>query len=576
MKGSLRSVFLFLLVCLLSKLAHAQYFPRDYFRSPLDIPLYLSGNFGELRSNHFHTGLDIKTDGREGLNVYASADGWVSRIKVSAIGYGMIIYVDHPNGYTSCYAHLSSFNQRIADYTTIKHYQLRSFEVDFPVPAGDIPVAKGEIIGYSGNSGGSGGPHLHFEIRDSKTELALNPLLFGFDIQDDVKPGINAWRAYALNNYSSVNGSGSVAAPVDGRDGDFHPHKKDSVFVHGEVGFALHATDMLTGSGNKCGVYSIELFVDDTLVHRQQMDRLDFNKGRYVNAHTDYKQFQRSKSSIHKCYLEPNNKLPIYPISINRGHVFFSDDKAHAIRFVVKDAYGNTSILQDTVYSTSQPLKNSRISDQYLQEWAWNKAYYPQTADYAFEFPAENIYRNEVIRVTDRGHSPSYHSHVVEIGDDDIPVHANYKIKLDRSDVPDSLLPFVFVAQLNGNNRIVRSAGNKRDGNWITGTAKAFGKFALAIDSVSPTISPVNIAEGKEFDVYQTFSFNASDALTGIAKYDLYIDNNWALIAYDAKYDRFTYTIDPNKILPGIHRLQFVVTDEVGNSRTFECNFLLR
>lgn len=330
---------------LLSVSLRAQKHPRGYFRSPLDIPLYLSGNFGELRSNHFHTGLDIKTEGREGLNVYATADGWVSRIKVSAVGYGLIVYIDHSNGYTTTYAHLSSFNQRIEDYTRLKQYQLRSFEVDFPVAKGEIPVINSEIIGYSGNSGGSGGPHLHFEIRDSKTELAINPLLFGFDIADDVKPSINSWRAYSLNNNSMVDRSASTVVDVDGKNGRYERTKKDSIFVHGEIGFALHCTDMLSGTANKCGIYSIQFYVDDTLIHQQEMEQLDFNKGRYLNAHTDYKQFKRNKSSIHKCYLEPNNKLTIYPFSKNRGRVIFTDNRPHAIRFVVKDAYGNSSEL---------------------------------------------------------------------------------------------------------------------------------------------------------------------------------------------------------------------------------------
>ncbi|MES2629986.1 MAG: M23 family metallopeptidase, partial [Bacteroidota bacterium] len=210
MKGSVRYITLLVFQLIFwGQCAYSQQYPQGYFRSPLDIPLYLSGNFGELRTNHFHTGLDIKTEGREGLNVYASATGWVSRLKVSAFGYGLIVYVEHPNGFTSCYAHLSTFNQRISDYVKLKQYQQRAFEVDFGVPAGEIPVTQGEIIGLSGNSGGSGGPHLHFEIRDTKTELALNPLLFGLDIADDVRPSINAWRAYAFNTNSSVDYSSS-------------------------------------------------------------------------------------------------------------------------------------------------------------------------------------------------------------------------------------------------------------------------------------------------------------------------------------------------------------------------------
>lgn len=564
-----------LLMCTLA--SSAQNYPIGYFQSPLDIPLYLSGNFGELRANHFHTGLDIKTEGKEGLNVYAAAGGWVSRIKVSSVGYGYAVYIDHPNGFTTVYAHLSSYNQRIQDFTKLKHYQKKSFEIDVPVPYGELPITQGEIIGLSGNSGGSGGPHLHFEIRDTKTELALNPLLFGFDIPDDVKPNITAWRAYALNESASISDGASTVVDVNGRHGEYNANHKDNIFVHGEIGFAIHASDMLTGMANKCGVYNIEFYVDDTIVQLQKMEKLDFNKGRYINAHTDYRVFQRSKSNIHKLYLEPGNKSTIYPISKNRGRLNFTDDKPHPIRFVLRDAYGNVSELRDTVYSRSKggSINLPRIGI-YDQLWAWNKRHTPQTPDYVVDFPAENIYKNEYVRVFDRGPLSGFYSNVLELGDNEIPVHGNYTVKLALHDLPDSLRAFAFLAQMSETNRILRSAGNKREGNFIVGTAKSFGHFGIAIDTVSPTISPVNIEEGKEFAAGDKISFTSSDALTGIEKYDLYIDNSWALIAYDAKYDRFTYTIDPEKILPGIHRLQFVASDGVGNSRTFECNFLLR
>ncbi len=333
---------------------------------------------------------------------------------------------------------------------------------------------------------------------------------------------------------------------------------------------------MLSGSANKCGIYSIELYVDDSLIQHQQMDKLDFNKGRFINCHTDFRQFQRAKSSIHKCYLEPNNKLPIYPVSQNRGKLSFRDNKAHPIRFVVKDVYGNTSVLNDTVYSTVAQPARVKAKPETEKEWAWNRRYNPKTADYEIDFPAECLFRNEPVKISDKPGTPNLYSRIVIFGDDEIAMNGSYTIKLNRRNLPDSLLPFAFVAQLNENNRITRMAGNKRDATSIGGTARTFGRFAIAIDTVSPTISPVNIAEGKEFYPLQTISFSSSDALTGIEAYNLYIDNTWALISYDAKYDRFSYTIDPGKILPGVHRLQFVVTDGVGNSRTFECNFLLR
>ncbi len=568
------SFFLFSLN--LSHNLKAQSYPQGYFRSPLDIPLYLAGNFGELRSNHFHTGLDFKTEGREGLLVFAAADGWVSRIKVSAFGYGNIVYVDHPNGYTTAYAHLSAFNPQIANYTKNKHYQLRSFEIDIPVKRGELPLAQGDILGFSGNSGGSGGPHLHFEIRDTRTELALNPLLFGLPVADNVNPSINNYRLYALSNTSWVDRSRNTTIPVEGKMGYYLPERKDTTFVWGEIGFALHATDMLSGSPNKCGVYNIELYVDDSLIHTQRMEKLDFNLGKYINAHTDYLQFKRHHSNIHKCYLEPNNKLPIYPYSKNRGKVIIRDEKAHPVKFYVRDVYGNTSVLHDTIYGRYNGKTAPERYESYTTEWTWNRRYAPQTPDYGIDFPAENLYRNELVKLFDHGKKEEYYSNLLEFGNDDIPVNGSYQVRLAIKDLPDSLSKYAFLAQLNENNHVSRVAGTKRENGFMKGSAKTFGRFAITLDKNPPSIRPVNIEEGKSFDILENISFIVTDGMTGIETYQLLIDDQWALITYDAKYHKFTYTIDPDKIFPGPHRLFFTVADGVGNTKTFECNFSLR
>jgi hypothetical protein len=556
--------------------AAAQIYPRGYFQSPLNIPLYLSGNFGEIRTNHFHTGLDIKTEGREGLPVYAAADGFVSRIKVSAVGYGNIVYVEHPNGYTTAYAHLQSYNQRISAYTESRQYSKQSFEIDLALKPGEIPIKKGEILGLSGNSGGSGGPHLHFEIRETKSEKAVNPLLFGFNIPDQVKPNIAGIRVFALNDYSNVNGKSYAVFSVQGKGGEYILKPGQVIQANGEVGFALHTTDMLDGNANRCGIYTIEMYIDDTLAHKQQMEKIDFNMGRYLNAHCDYKQFKRTKSSIHKCFIEPNNKLEIYPFSPGRGKVTFKDDQPHRVRFVVSDAYGNTSSISTTVQSTLAKVYTGSKASANERLLEWNKRFNPVTEFYELDFPVGNLYRNELVKLQDHGQMPGFYSHVLEFGDDEIPVHSNYKIKLAPAGLPENLRPFAFLAQLSDSYKISRFLGKKMEGKYMTGESKVFGKYAIVIDSITPFIKALNVTEGKEFSPGQRMIFSANDSQSGIGTYDLYIDGKWALMTYDAKYARFSYKIDPDKILPGIHRLQFAVTDNVGNSRTFECNFVLR
>jgi len=248
----------------------SQQYPKDYFRSPLEIPLNLSGNFGELRTNHFHAGIDIKTEQREGLNVLAAAEGHISRIKVSSAGYGYALYIDHPNGYTTVYGHLLTYAPKIDEYVKKQQYELESFSVDLYPDRGVLPVTKGEIIGLSGNSGSSGGPHLHFEVRETQTEKLVNPLLFGLDVKDKIPPSVSAVWIVPLNDSSWVNGA-RLPVALETKAGGLKSTSVPKVF--GEVGFAVTTIDMLDGNSNRCGIYRIEFYVDGTQVYGQRMDK---------------------------------------------------------------------------------------------------------------------------------------------------------------------------------------------------------------------------------------------------------------------------------------------------------------
>ena len=272
-----------------------QAYPQDYFRSPLDIPLNLAGNFGELRTNHFHAGIDIKTAQQEGLKIYSAAEGYVSRIKVSAVGYGYALYITHPNGFTTLYGHLKSYSPKIDEYVKRNQYLLKSFSVDlFPEP-NELPVAKGEVVALSGNTGGSGGPHLHFEVRETSTEKLINPLLFGFQVTDKIAPSITGIWIVPMNETSSVNGGKvPLSFPTKTYTGACALKTTTAPTVYGDFGFAIHTSDMLNGNENKCGIYRIELFVDGLQVYGQRMDKLEFETNRAMNAHTIYEKFKKA------------------------------------------------------------------------------------------------------------------------------------------------------------------------------------------------------------------------------------------------------------------------------------------
>jgi hypothetical protein len=302
-------------------------FPKNYFRSPVDTIIVLAGNFAELRPNHFHGGLDIKTGNKERMPIHAVADGYVSRIKVSSFGYGRVIYITHPNGFVSVYAHNSSFNDAIGTYVKDRQYLQMRFEIElFPKP-GELPVKQGEVISLSGNTGQSSGPHLHFEIRDEKTEKAINPLLFGLPVKDNVKPQLTKIKIYPADENGTVNGSGkSVECAVKAGKGGYVLAIADTLVLSGNIYFGLEGYDSETHRAGKNGLYSIELQLNNSRIFYCEMNKIGFDETRCMNTYIDYPAYIKAGKFIHRSYVEQNNKLGIYKDVINKGVVEFNSE----------------------------------------------------------------------------------------------------------------------------------------------------------------------------------------------------------------------------------------------------------
>ncbi|MFA7301975.1 MAG: M23 family metallopeptidase, partial [Candidatus Shapirobacteria bacterium] len=282
--------FLVLLFFLSPFIPVAQQTYSEPFAPPLDIPLYLSGTFGELRPNHFHAGIDIKTQGREGQNVRAIEDGWVSRIKISPGGYGKALYITHPNGFVSVYGHLQRYGDSIQRYVKEIQYSRESFEVEIFPNEHELPVKKGDLVAYSGNTGGSMGPHLHFEIRDEATQYSLNPLLFtSIKVKDFYRPQILNMAVYPVDTNSFVNGKQETAFLEVTGWGDQHKLKSQRpVKVSGRVSFGIVAHDLMNEIPNKNGVFEVKLLDDTTQIFGLMLDKLSFATARYINSLIDY------------------------------------------------------------------------------------------------------------------------------------------------------------------------------------------------------------------------------------------------------------------------------------------------
>lgn len=340
-------------------LVFAQAVEADYYLFPIrpGEVNHLAGTMGELRPNHFHGGIDIKTGGREGLPVYAAADGYVSRIKISPYGYGNALYVEHPNGTSTVYGHLRNFNDAIGTYTRNMQYKKESFDVNLYLRKSDLPVKKGDIIAYSGNTGGSTGPHLHFEVRN-KYEEPINPLQFDFktEIKDNIAPQLYQVSLTPLSEESRINGLFDKAyyKPVKGANNEYH--LKDTIYAKGKIGLAIKGNDLLNGVPNKNGIPIIESYLDEELLYRFDMEKFAFWRQKQINILVDYQDYFIGKGRFQKLFQE--NGVTVYssqPI-VDNGVLNIEKQGVYNLKVIMKDLYGNESTLS-AVIKNQKPVE---------------------------------------------------------------------------------------------------------------------------------------------------------------------------------------------------------------------------
>ncbi|MGQ0829498.1 MAG: M23 family metallopeptidase, partial [Bacteroidota bacterium] len=531
-----------LLLLLFALLSHSGLFsqtsyPIKYFRSPVDSTLSLSGNFGEIRPNHFHAGFDIRTNNREGEPVYAAADGYISRIKISSLGYGKALYVTHPNGYTTVYAHLQRFNKNIQNFAQKIQYADESFEIDTLLTADLFPVKKAELIALSGNTGGSESPHLHFEIRDTKTEIPINPYYFGYEVADTIKPRITQLAVYPIGNNAFINGKHQVKKiiPLYTR-GKYTYLKTDTVNVNGDIGFGIECYDTELRSAGKNSVFSIELQSGGKRVFYYELEKFSFDNSRYVNAHIDYADKQKHNTRIQKCFLSKNNQIEIYKDVLNNGVISFTDDSIHWIRFIVKDFVGNLTELMLKVKSSSKSeIKMEPTST--MDVWDCTKANEYKNEEVQIAFPAYSFYDDLKFNYFKSPALKGTYSSLHHIQNDQTAVQKAITLSIKASTLPETIQKKACIISVDKKGKRNYEKGEYKNG-WVITQTKNLGSFAISIDTLAPKIRPnFKITDKNNVDLRRSkiIGVTVKDDLSGIKKYRATIDGKWILCEYDAK-----------------------------------------
>ena len=542
-----------------SNIAEAQ-----QLRKPMDIPVLLSGNFGELRSNHFHSGIDFKTQGVEGKPIHSVQDGYVSRISVSPWGYGNGLYITHPDGTTTVYGHLQKFSQKITAYLKEKQYEQESFNVNLSLAPDELPVKEGELVALSGNTGSSGGPHLHFEVRDTETEEPMDPIEYYKDlIKDTQAPKIQGIMVYSMPGKGVVNGSRRKLElkPVTAKNGKQTLTGK--IEAWGEIGLAVKGYDYMDNTSNIYGIKDITLTADSQVIFHSNLDRFAFDETRYLNSFTDFEEWKEHRSFYIKSFVDPGNRLRFIE-SLNRGILTINEPRTYHLTYKLADAFGNTTQLSIQIEGKEQPIPEVDTENTELFHW-WSDNRFGAKG-IRLTIPKGNLYDDLYFRYSVKEDSAALGAtHILH--NKPVAFHKSAKLSLRlQTDTLDNKQQYGIVRLQNG--RRSWTGGVYRNG-WVDADIKEMGSYTLGQDLVPPTITPLNPATWVS---QQAITLRLSDNLSGVQTYRGEIDGQYVLFEMNSK-SVITYHFDKERLARGKHTLKLVVTDACGNQSTYTYPF---
>ena len=538
-------------------------YPKGYFRWPLNLKPEIVANLGELRSNHWHMGLDIRTAQKENQMVYAAAAGYIARIRIEPFGFGRSISINHPNGLTTLYAHLNDFNPALEEYVTGQQYKQQSWPVELTFTPQQFPVSKGSFIAYSGNTGGSQGPHLHFEIRDTKTEKCLNPLFFGFPLQDNVPPTLVKLAIYD-RSFSLYEQKPQFFALK--KTGNIYIIPKMPVLKTGvnKISFAIQAYDRISGSNNQDGIYSAKLFFDEKPIDGFEIDSISYDETGYMNAHIDFRYKYNGGPYVQHLSQLPGDFGPVYKQYSGDGIIYLNDTNTHTVRIEIKDAYGNLSPLNFSIqYNESQ--KNASGHSSIHQHFLPDHANVLEKPGFEIYMPENCLYDTVpalyyTISKQGKGSLSAMHS----INDPSIPVHGSFTVRIKPTEqLPAKWNDKVVLQREYGNKKNIRKASIQN--GFLVADFDDFGNFQAFLDLEPPTINGLVNGDTLNLSASSRIVLSPADNF-GTKSFRAELDGQWLRFTND-KGRSYIYKFD-ERCPDGIHELKVTVEDIVGNTTT--------
>lgn len=529
----------------------------QYFHPPLDIPIQLSGNFAELRGTHFHAGIDIRTQGKEGLPLRAVADGYVSRIRIQQGSYGKALYINHPNGTTSVYAHLQRYGDNIVPHVRKKQYTKKSYTIHFYPEPEDIPIKKGEIIGFSGNTGSSLGPHLHFELRTSANQIPFNPMLGGIEISDTRRPVVNAVYAYPIVGVVNQSEEKIQISLSQKNDSTF---VAETVHALGKIGFGVSHFDRQDGSYNKNGTFEVSAQINNEHRFHARFDTLSFDDTAQMHKLVDYAHYVDTKKKVMRLFDPFEDAVPFVDFT-QKGVVNVEEGKNYTYRVKLSDVAGNTTHILIPILGKKEEVWVQKEPSQK------GKMIYSKR-DYLFELNNSEIYIGTKTFSTPTPLDIRTEKDTLYIENPYAYFSKPYKLTVKKN---ESLKGEYLALKQNEHWGFV-SIRNKK--GVFSAKLKSTGAITVLQDTIPPTITDQKNISNRWISLEKDIRFTIDDKETGIDRFEGYLNGEWVLFEYEQKKKQLTFTFrDPIKLSAVKHNLKLIVWDKVGNNTTFEATF---